>query len=68
MIAWKDLAFNEPCMSYWKAERCLLLLREAGAGAPSLKALKARLDRALGRISGGWQPCPRQGDWNGMTF
>lgn len=41
-------------MSYWKAERCLLLLCESGAGAPSLKTLKARLDGALGRISSGW--------------
>lgn len=50
----ESLVFNEPHMSYWKAERCLLLLRESGAGAPSLKALKARLDGALGRISSGW--------------
>jgi len=36
------------------------LPREA-AGAPSLKAFKARLDEILGSLIQGWQPCHSRG-------
>ena len=34
---------------------------QRSCGAPSLQALKARLDGALGSLSWWWQPCPRYG-------
>ena len=41
--------------------------REA-VGAQSLKALKARLDGALGSLGCWEEPCPEQGVWNYMIF
>ena len=36
-------------------------LAQRSCGAPSLEALKATLDEALGSRAGGWEPCPQQG-------
>jgi len=48
---------------------CLLRVRwgagtaaQRSCGAPSLEALKARLDGGLGSWAAGWQPCP----WHGV--
>jgi len=34
---------------------------QRSCGAPSLEALNARLDGALGSLSWWWQPCPQHG-------